>query len=127
MVTRLITSSRRRSGALMTELLVAMAIMVGVLLPLAYSITSEKRLARTAFHRAVAMEIVDGEIEILAAGEWRNFAPGKREYPIHAIAATNLPPGRFLLTVGAEKLRLEWQPSAKKYGGAVVFREAKIK
>ena len=127
MVTRLTTSRRRRSGVLMTELLIAMAMMVGVLLPLAYSITSEKRLARTAFHRAVAMEIVDGEMEILAAGEWRTFTPGQHEYPIHAIAATNLPPGRFLLTVGTDKVRLEWQPSAKKHGGAVVFREAKIK
>ena len=118
---------RRRSGALMIELLVAMAMMVGVLLPLAYSITSEKRLARAAFHRAVAMEIVDGEIEILAAGEWRNFSPGQHEYPIHAVAATNLPPGRFLLTVGTDKMRLEWQPSTKQYGRAVVIREAKIK
>jgi hypothetical protein len=111
----------------MVELLVAMAMMAGVLLPLAYSITSEKRLARAAFHRAVAMEIVDGEMEILAAGEWRTFAPGQYEYPIHAIAATNLPPGRFLLTVGADNVRLEWRPSSKKYGRAVVLREAKIK
>jgi len=127
MVTRVATILRRRSGALMTELFIAMAMMVGVLLPLAYSITSEKRLARTAFHRAVAMEIVDGEMEILAAGEWRSFATGKHDYPIHAIAATNLPPGRFLLTVNTNKVRLEWQPSAKKYGGPVVFRDANIK
>jgi len=127
MVTRSTTSRRRRSGALMAELLIAMAMMVGILLPLAYSITSEKRAARTAFHRAVAMEIVDGEMEILAAGEWRSFAQGQHEFPIHAIAATNLPPGRFLLTVGADKVRLEWQPTAKKYGGPVVFRETKIK
>lgn len=118
---------RRHSGALMTELLIAMAMMVGVLLPLAYSITSEKRLARTAFHRAVAMEIVDGEMEILAAGEWRTFTAGKHDYPTHANAATNLPPGRFLLTVNTNKVRLEWQPNAKKFGGPVVFREAKIK
>ena len=127
MVTRLTTSRKRRSGALMTELLVAMAMMVGVLLPLAYSITSEKRLARAAFHRAVAMEIVDGEMEILSAGEWRTFAPGQHEYPIHAIAATNLPPGRFLLTVGTDKVRLEWRPNAKNNGRAVVLREAKVK
>jgi hypothetical protein len=111
----------------MAELLIAMAMMTGVLLPIAYSITSEKRLARTAYHRSVAMEIVDGEMEILAAGEWRSFAPGSHEYPIHAIAATNLPPGRFLLTIGTNKVRLEWQPTAKKYGAPVVFREAKLK
>jgi hypothetical protein len=127
MVTRLPTNRRRRSGALMTELLIAMAMLTGVLLPIAYSITSEKRLARTAYHRSVAMEIVDGEMEILAAGEWRSFTPGPHEYLVHAVAATNLPPGRFLLTVGPDKVRLEWQPSAKKHGGPVVFREAKLK
>jgi len=111
----------------MAELLVAMAMMTGVLLPIAYSITSEKRLARTAYHRSVAMEIVDGEMEILAAGEWRSFTPGPHEYLVRAVAATNLPPGRFLLTLGSDKVRLEWQPSAKKYGGPVVFREAEIK
>ena len=126
MVTRHKNTLRRRSGVLIAELLIAMAMMVGVLLPLAYSIISEKRLARTAFHRAVALEIVDGEMEILAAGEWRSFTPGPHEYPIHAIAATNLPPGRFLLTIGTDKVRLEWQPSAKKHGGAVIFREVKI-
>ena len=118
---------RRRSGALMIELLVAMAMLVGFLLPLAYSITSEKKLARTAFYRAVAMEIVDGEMEILAAGEWHTFSPGKHEYPIRALAATNLPPGQFLLTIGTNDVRLEWKPTAKKYGGPVVFREVKIK
>jgi len=104
-----------------------MAILSGVVLPLAYSISAERTYARAVYQHAVAMEIVDGEMEVLAAGEWRSFAPGQHEYPIHAIAATNLPPGRFLLTVGTDKVRLEWQPSAKKYGGAVVLREAKIK
>ena len=55
-------------GALMVELLVALAIMAGVLLPLAYSFTSERRLARAYYNRAVAMEIVDGEMEALVAG-----------------------------------------------------------
>src|SRR6266436_470087 len=56
---------------LMTEMLVALAILLGALLPLAYSLVSEKRLARAVYQRAVAMELVDGEMEILAAGEWR--------------------------------------------------------
>ena len=127
MVTRAPTNFRRRRGALMTELLIAMALMTGVLLPLAYSITSEKRLARTAYHRAVAMEIVDGEMEILVAGEWRGFTSGAHEYPVHGSAVTNLPPGRFLLTVSPDKVRLEWQPTAKKYGRPVVFRKIKVK
>ena len=113
-------------GALMTELLVAMALLTGSLLPLAYSITSEQRLARAYYERAVAIEIVDGEMEALAAGEWRAFAPGTHEYSVRAGAATNLPPGRFLLTLEPGKLRLEWKPAIKHHGGPVV-RETVVK
>ncbi len=110
----------------MVELLVAMALLVGTLLPLAYSITSEKRLARALYQRAVAMEIVDGEMETLLAGEWRRFSPGTQNYDVHALAATNLPPGRFVLTVQETKLRLEWRPAVKQHGGPVV-REVTVK
>jgi hypothetical protein len=111
---------------LTTELLVAMALLVGALLPVAYAIASERRLARAYYQRAVAMEIVDGEIEVLAAGEWRAFAPGAHEYQVHAGAATNLPPGRFVLTIQTGKARLEWIPAVKMHGGAVV-RETKVR
>jgi len=110
----------------MTELLVAIAMLVVAFLPLAYSITSERRLARASYQRAVAIELVDGEMEVLAAGGWRNFAVGIHEYPVRANAATNLPPGRFLLTVESSKLRLEWKPSVKRHGGSVV-REVRLK
>jgi hypothetical protein len=127
MVTRPTIPSKRRRGALMIELFVAMALLTGALLPLAYSITSEKRLARASYQRAVAMEILDGEMEILAAGEWRAFSLGSHEYSVHSAAAANLPPGKFLLTVTANKVRLEWRPLAKKIGGPVVVREAQIR
>jgi len=110
----------------MVELLVAMALIAGALLPLAYSLASERRLVRATYQRAVAMEIVDGEMEVLAAGAWRGHSAGAHEYSVHATAAGNLPPGRFLLTVELPKVRLEWLPSAKMHGGAVV-REAMVK
>src|SRR5258708_5314693 len=112
-------------GSLMVELLVAMALLTGVLLPLAYSFSSEKRYARAEYQRAVAMEIVDGEMEVLVAGYWRAFTNGSQEFPIHAGAATNLPPGRFLLILAPDKVRLEWQPAVKQHGGPVV-REAQL-
>ncbi len=113
-------SGRNRCGALMTELLVAMALLAAALLPLAYSFASERRLARAQYQRAVAMEIVDGELETLIAGEWRAFPTGTHEYLVRARAATNLPPGRFLLTIENDKVRLTWSPAVKQHGGAVV-------
>ena len=110
----------RRRGGLLVELLLAIGILVSTLLPVAYSVASEKRLARACYQHAVAMEIVDGEIELLAAGEWRNFATGTHPYEIHAGAMTNLPPGNFLLTVASGRIRLEWNPSVKHAGGPVV-------
>ena len=110
----------------MVELMVALVLLMGVLLPLAYSFSSERRLARAYYNRAVAMEIVDGEMEALLAGERRAFQPGTHDYKVHCGAATNLPPGRFILTVEPGKLRLRWQPAGKDRGGAVT-REASIK
>jgi hypothetical protein len=113
-------ASLRVRGSLMIELLVAMAILSGILLPIAYSVASERRFARAAYQRAVAMEIVDGEMEALAAGGWRAFTNGVSDYSVHAGAATNLPPGRFILTMTPEKVRLEWRPNVKQHGGPVV-------
>ena len=110
----------------MIELVVAMAIIAFILLPTAYSISAERRLMRAMYQHAIAMEIVDGEVEILAAGGWRAFKNGVSDYPVHSIAATNLPPGRFILTLTPEKLRLEWLPSVKQHGGSVV-REVRVK
>ena len=120
------THDRRQRGSLMVELLIALAILSGVLLPLAYSFASERRLARADYQRAVAMEIVDGEMEALLAGEWRAYSPGTHDYAVHAGAATNLPPGRFILSVQPGKLQLRWQPALKDRGGPVT-REAMVK
>ena len=117
---------RRQHGSLMVELLVATALLIGVLFPLAYSLVSERRLARSYYQRAVAMEIVDGEMEALLAGEWRAFSPGTQDYRVHAGAVTNLPPGRLTLSVQPGKVRLRWQPAVKDHGGPVT-REAVLK
>jgi Tfp pilus assembly protein PilV len=122
----MVNPKRCRSGFLMVELLVAMALLLAILLPFAYSFTAERRIALASYQRAVAMEIVDGEMEVLVAGEWRAYAPGTHDYHVHAGAATNLPPGRFILNVQPGKVRLRWQPALKDHGGPVI-RKAVLK
>ncbi len=117
---------RLRDGAILFEAMVGVALLLFALLPLAYSLGSEKRLARSLYQRAVAMEIVDGEMETLAAGEWKSYTNGAQPYSVHAIAATNLPPGRFVLTIHDQHARLEWLPAVKMHGGPVA-REASLK
>jgi hypothetical protein len=65
------------------------------------------------------MEIVDGEMEFLHAGAWRNYLDGEQPYKISARAATNLPPGAFFLTRSTSGLRLEWRPTRKGSGGKI--------
>ena len=117
---------RSQEGALLAEAVVALAILVAVMLPLAFAFRQETLLCRASYFKAVAMEIVDGEMEWLAAGEWRAFQPGPQPYPVHAAAATHLPPGEFLLTLQAGRARLEWNP---KHHGAFgpVMREVTLR
>ena len=97
-----------------------------VLIPLSFGYVQETKAFQAAYYRAVAMEIVDGEMEVLAAGEWRVFPLGRQEYPVRAQAATNLPPGDFTLTRTETTLRLEWRPKARGQGSGFV-REVAIK
>ena len=115
----------KQGGFAMAELTLAMAIILIALLPLSFSVNHDARLFRATYQRAVAMEIVDGEMEILAAGEWRNFPEGAHPYTVQARAASNLPPGRFLVTRTGQHLRLEWS-SAKKQGIGPVVREVTV-
>jgi len=115
-----------QGGTLLTEVIVAMAILAVTMLPLAFSVTSELKAFKACYNKALAMGIVDGEMEVLAAGEWRSFSQGTQLYVVRANAATNLPPGKFLLTVSGQRLRLEWLPEERDRGGKVV-REAAAK
>lgn len=114
-----------QAGFLMVEFLVALALVGAVLLPFAYSFAAERRIALASYQRAVAMEIVDGEMEAMVAGEWKAFPVGAQNYTPRAAALKNLPPGRFTLTVGGDRVRLEWQPAGRDQGGRMV-REVRV-
>ncbi len=116
----------RRGAFLMTEVVVAMAILALALFPLSYAVWHERQLSRACYYRAVAMEIVDGELEVLSAGAWRAFDEGSHPYSVRAESAKNLPPGRFALTRTGNQLRLEWRPDQRDRGGRVL-REATLR
>jgi hypothetical protein len=119
----------RRPGArgfLEIDLAVGLAILMLAVLPLGYSFVRERRALKIEYCRSVADEIVDGEMEILAAGAARDLPEGTQVYSVHAQAATQLPPGHFQLTKTSHSLRLEWTPDARRGLGAVV-RETTLK
>jgi hypothetical protein len=102
-----------------------MGILLVALLPLSYAFVKERQLSRALYYRAVAMEIVDGEVEVLRAGAGKGFADGSHAYSPRAESAGNLPPGRFMLTREGKRLRLEWEPAKRGRGGHVA-REAML-
>jgi hypothetical protein len=110
---------------LTTELVIGMAILVMVVLPLGYSLINDARALRANYEHSVAMEIVDGEMEILAAGQWRSVPEGTNTYAIHAAAAASLPSGQFRLTRKGNYLRLEWKADPPRFGN--VMREVTVK
>src|SRR6185369_884608 len=114
---------RHQAGVLMTELMIGIAILGIAVIPLAYSFAKEHRYLRSCYQRAVVMEIVDGEMEILLAGDWRTYSNSLHTLTTHAQSATNLPPGKLQLTVAGKNLRLEWLPEQSNQGGKIV-REA---
>jgi hypothetical protein len=115
-----ITVQRHRAhGWLVAELMFALSFIVVALIPLAYSFRAEQKLVRAHYNQAVAMEIVDGELEILHAGDWPNLLEGEHLYKVSAASATNLPPGGFFLSRTGALVRLEWRPARKQAGGTV--------
>jgi hypothetical protein len=112
-------SRARHGGWLVAELMVALIVIVIALIPLAFSFRSEQKLLRAQYTQAVAMEIIDGEMEFLHAGAWREVLEGERPYKIIANAATNLPPGAFFLSRTGAMVRLEWRPTKKGAGGKI--------
>jgi hypothetical protein len=115
-------TNSNKQGMALVELLVAMGILVLVMIPVSLSFIGERREFGIYYHRAIALEVVDGEMEILRAGEWRAFKEGAQSYTVNNPSATNLPPGRFVLTRQDRHLRLQWLPAARNQGG-IVTRE----
>ena len=120
------TRFRRNHGFLMMDLIVGMAILTLAIAPLTFSFVRERQMLRIEYSRAIAVEIVDGEMEILAAGEWRDFPDGRQIYTVHAQAAACLPPGHFQLAKTGKHLRLEWKSDEPRGIGTVV-REITVK
>lgn len=116
---------KSRRGILEVDLAMAMLILAVAIIPLAFSFAKEREVLRVEYCRAVADEIVDGEVEILAAGDWKNFPDGEQSYTVHSRAAANLPAGQFELIKNGHHLRLEWLPK-RRQGIGVVAREMTV-
>jgi hypothetical protein len=115
--------TKSRQAFLQVDLMVALALFSIAMVPLGYSFARERQVLKIEYQRSVADEIVDGEMEILAAGAGRDFSDGPQIYPVQSRAAAALPSGHFELTKSGKHLRLEWLADDHRGVGAVI-REA---
>ena len=117
---------QRMRGFMEVDLLVGLAILTIAVVPLGFAFARERQVLRMEYQRSVINEIVDGEMEILAAGAAKNLPDGAQVYSFSSRAAGNLPPGHFQLTKTGSHLQLEWMPDEKS-GISAVVRETTLK
>ena len=109
----------KQRGSVIAELVVAISLLTVTVIPFAYSFLNSERLMRQAQYRAVAMEVVDGEVEVLALGGLSRKPEGESLMVFHRGAATSLPKGQFVLVRRGNQGALEWKPERPLLGGAV--------
>ena len=112
-----------RRGALEVDMLIALTLLFAAAIPLMCTFSTDARGLRFGYDRAVAMECVDGEMEILAAGAWRNQPLGTNQITLSGNAAKNLHPPTATLIRQAGSIRVEWRPDGRR---AVIAREVKL-
>ncbi len=117
---------KERGSALLAELIGAMLILSVVFMSLTLVLVKDQRTCRKYYYKAVAMEIVDGEMEVLRAGYWKEFKQGAQFYPTTTHSLTNLPEGELLLTLQKQKIRLEWKPQEERFQSVHVIREVDL-
>jgi hypothetical protein len=116
---------RGQHGFLEIDLVAALAILGIAMMPLGFAFIRERQVLKIDYYRSVADEIVDGEMEILAAGAGRDFPDGSQIYTVHSRAAASLPPGHFQLAKNGNHLRLEWTPDQRR-GLSAIIRETTL-
>jgi len=116
----------RCGGFLQVDLAVGLIILAIAVIPLGVSFSRERQALRTEYRRCVINELVDGEMEILAAGAARNLPDGSQVIPVQSKAMDRLPAGHFQLTKSGNHLQLAWMPD-EKCGLSAIVRETTLK
>jgi hypothetical protein len=114
----IIQPPKKNRAMLTTELVVALGILIATLLPIAFSIVKDRRLLRAYEQRAVLMELVDGEMEALVAGEWTAYAEGTNYLNAPPSMKEGLPSGKFLILRDGKRIRVEWLPENARLNSA---------
>ncbi|HJO08437.1 MAG TPA: hypothetical protein QGH16_01205 [Verrucomicrobiota bacterium] len=100
----------RRRAFLQLDVAIALTVLTLVFIPLSVSSSGGLDLARRHYFEAVALQLIDGEMDVLLAGERRKYTPGEHRIKPVGEAVQNLPEGEFVLSLQDQKLTLAWMP-----------------
>ena len=113
------TRLTNRLAFLQLDVAVAITVLALVFIPLSISSSGDLDLARRHYFEAVALQLIDGEMDVLLAGEHRKYTTGEHRITPVGEAVQNLPEGEFVLTVHDQKLTLAWVPTKRAKWGRV--------
>ena len=113
------TRLANRLAFLQLDVAVAITFLALVFIPLSISSSGDLDLARRHYFEAVALQLIDGEMDVLLAGERRKYTTGEHRIKPVGEAVQNLPEGEFVLTVHDQKLTLAWVPTKRAKWGRV--------
>ncbi len=113
------TRLANRLAFLQLDVAVAITFLALVFIPLSISSSGDLDLARRHYFEAVALQLIDGEMDVLLAGERRKYTTGEHRITPVGEAVQNLPEGEFVLTVHDQKLILAWVPTKRAKWGRV--------
>lgn len=112
---------------LILEVAVAFSILSVALIGLGGAFVTHHRLSEYNYIKATVMEIVDGEMEILLAGEWPSVEEGTHPYVLHGEALKRLPRGTCSISRSGKTLKLEWVWRPSRGAGLRIARQGKVK
>ncbi len=104
---------------LQLDVAVAITVLALVFIPLSVSSSGDLDLARRQYFEAVALQLIDGEMDVLLAGERQKYTTGEHRITPVGESVQNLPEGEFVLTVHDQKLTLAWVPTKRAKWGRV--------
>ena len=113
------TRLAKRLAFLQLDVAIALTVLALVFIPLSVSSSGGLDLARRHYFEAVALQLIDGEMDVLLAGERRKYTTGEHRITPVGEAVQNLPEGEFVLTVHDQKLTLAWVPTKRAKWGRV--------
>lgn len=107
-----------RSGFVEMDLIVAFFLIVALVMPVGVLLSRDAMLFRAHSLRIRAGSVLDGEMELLQAGLWKQYSEFPTEYfPKSASSLKGY--GKFILSVEDGLYELSWIPSKKYRGGKI--------